>query len=91
MQRRHSYYIDSRLNRTAAAAPNVAIAGELGMRLIAEEGTSPASCLSSLRLQPVMAVISEGQTTRLKFALCDISLMLGVSEVEMSTLEMMHL
>ena len=38
-----------------------------------------------------MAVISEGQTTRLKFALCDISLMLGVSEVEMSTLEMMHL
>jgi hypothetical protein len=50
-----------------------AIVGELGVRLPAEVAL-PASTLSSLRMQFVLAVISAGQTTRLKFALCDVSL-----------------
>jgi hypothetical protein len=52
-------------------AAKKAIVGELGVRLWAED--SPASTLSSLRMQFVLAVISAGQTTRLKFALCDVS------------------
>lgn len=81
--------MDSRPSRTAAI--NVAVAGDPGMRLSADEGTSPASCLSSLRLQPVLAVISEGQTTRLKFALCEVRTRLVVSGVEMNTLGTLHL
>lgn len=43
-------------------------------RLGAEATASPASTLSSLRVHPDRFVISAGQTTRLKFALCHVSI-----------------
>ena len=68
--RRHRCYIDIKASMPAAKK---AIVGVPDMRLWAAEA-SPASTLSSLRMQFVLAVISAGQTTRLKFALCDVSL-----------------
>lgn len=54
------------------------------VRLWAAETEPPrASTLSSLRMQPVLAVISAGQTTRLKFALCDISPYVDVTGIGM--------
>jgi hypothetical protein len=53
-------------------AARTAIVEDVDLRLWAEDA-SPASTLSSLRMQFVLAVISEGQTTRLKFALYIVS------------------
>jgi hypothetical protein len=69
VERRHPCYIDIRPSIMAAT---IAIVGELDLRLWADDA-SPASTLSSLRMQFVFAVISAGQTTRWKFALYDIS------------------
>lgn len=66
MQCRHRCYMDSRPSRTAATK---AIVNEAGANLGADEAM-PASTFSSLRTQVVLADISAGQTTRLKFALC---------------------
>lgn len=86
---RHRRYIDIKPSMMTAKK---AIVEELGVRLWAEDA-SPASTLSSLRIQFVLAVISEGQTTRLKFALCEVSRCTSCSfwiEI-MLTLEMMRL
>jgi hypothetical protein len=70
---RHRCYMDSMLNIIAA---NAAV-DEAGMRLIPEEVVFPAArALSSARAHPDRLVRSAGHTTRLKFALCDISMML---------------
>lgn len=95
VQRRHRRYIDSRPSITAAniVIPEVAgmrLGARLGVRLVVKDPL-PVSCLSSFRVQPVLAVISAGQATRLNFALRSISTMHCVSDFEVSTWEMMHL
>jgi len=64
-----------------------------GVRLWAAETEPPrASTWSSLRMQPVLAVISAGQTTRLKFVLCAVSPYVCVTGIGIwGTLGMMHL
>ena len=87
VQHRHPCYIDIRPSIIAATA---AIVEELDLRLWADDA-SPANTFSSLRMQFVFAVISAGQTTRWKFALCNISPCSCATKIKMSTLERMHL
>jgi hypothetical protein len=64
-------YMDSTPSIIAAKAAAVAEAGDRWSA--APESTPIARALSSLRVQPDFSVMSAGQTTRLKFALCDVS------------------
>lgn len=70
---RHSCYIDSAPSKTAA---NAATEEEAEEMLGADDTLPLASCASSLRVHPDFCVSSAGQTTRLKFALCDIRVIL---------------
>lgn len=81
--RRHECYIDSTPSIITAIAAAVDEAEE---RLGADAFTSPDKTLSSLRAQPDLCESSTGQATRLKFALCEISILLRV-DLGLRTLE----
>lgn len=74
MTRRACYpcYTDIRLS--IRAATRAIVLCKLGLRLWASEDSPAASLLSSLRIHLLLSVISAGQTTRLKLALCHVSL-----------------
>jgi hypothetical protein len=85
---RHRCYMDSRPKIIAA---KTVMLDEAGMRLIPADVVFPAaSALSSLRAHPDRLARSAGHTTRLKFALCNVSLMLVYGD-NMRTWEMQRL
>jgi hypothetical protein len=74
MRLRHRYYMDSTPNIIAA---NTATDDEADLRLCPVEVVFPAArALSSARAHPDRFVRSAGHTTRLKFALLDLSVRL---------------
>jgi hypothetical protein len=85
--RRHGCYIHS---MPSIMAVSIAIVDEAEERLGAAACTSPDKTLSSLRAQPDLCVSSAGHTTRLKFALRKVSVLLKYVS-EMHTLEMLCL
>jgi hypothetical protein len=57
-------------------AANAAVVDEADESLRPDDSTPLARALSSLRVQPDLWVRSAGQTTRLKFALRDVNMMI---------------
>jgi hypothetical protein len=74
MLHRHRCYMDSTPSISAA---NAAAVDEAEDSLTPEDVPPLARTLSSLRVQPDLSVRSAGQTTRLKFALCDVNVMIA--------------